>query len=292
MNTSQSTAANTAAGPGRTGLGTSTGQRLPVPPRERKPALAALAVLLILGGALTSAYLVMASGERVSAIRVAQPVAAGQRIPADALEEVQIGNTGIEFIGWAERADVSRAFAAVPLVKGALLTNGMVARTDAATDGRVIVGLALKPGQMPADGLSAGDRVSLYGVGGQNTSGVRAGTTLAEDAIVIGVAGGGDRTLQSDQTMISIAVPPAQAPQVAQAASAGAVAVARVPIGTKVPGAPTVPGGQTSGGQNPTGQNPSERNAGGQDPGEQTSGAPSPGGQDPNQRATTPAGSG
>src|SRR5688500_13092246 len=74
------------AGLGRTGLGASGGQRLPAAPRERKPALAALAVLLILGGALTSAYLVMASGQRVAAIRIAQPVAAGQRIPLGALE--------------------------------------------------------------------------------------------------------------------------------------------------------------------------------------------------------------
>lgn len=238
--------ANAPAGLGRTGLGAATGQRLPVPPRERKPALAALAVLLILGGALTSAYLVMASGKRVSAVRVAQPVAAGQRIPESALEEVQIGNTGIDFIRWTEHIRVTGARAAVPLVKGALLTNGMVARSDAATDGRVIVGLALKPGQLPADGLQPGDRVSLYGVGGQNTGAVRPGTTLSEDAIVYGVAKAGDQTLQSDQTMISVAVPPAQAPLVAQAASAGAVAVALVPAGTTVSGettAPEAPGG-------------------------------------------------
>lgn len=220
----------------------STGQRLPVPPRERRPALAALAVLLILGGALTSAYLVMASGQRVSAIRISQPVAAGQQIPAGALEEVQIGNTGIDYISWAERGRVTQAYAAVPLVKGALLTNGMVAQNDAATGGRVIVGLALKPGQLPAGGLRPGDRVSLYGVGGQNSVGARAGTTLAEDAVVYAVAAGGEQTLQSDQTMISVAVPPEQAPQVTQAASAGAVAVALVPAGTKVPAGTNVPG--------------------------------------------------
>src|ERR671915_2342757 len=105
MRTSQSTAGGSAtasAAPAaisaNSNLRSGTGQRLPVPPRERKPALAALAVLLILGGALTSAYLVMASGQRVSAIRVAQPVAAGQRIPLGALQEVQIGNTGIDYI--------------------------------------------------------------------------------------------------------------------------------------------------------------------------------------------------
>jgi hypothetical protein len=281
MKTSQSTVANTAntpnapAGLGRTGLGASTDRRLPVPPRERKPALAALAVLLILGGALTSAYLVMASGKRVSAVRVAQPVAAGQQIPGSALEEVQIGNTGIDFIRWTEHTRVAGARAAVPLVKGALLTNGMVARSDAATDGRVIVGLALKPGQLPADGLQPGDRVSLYGVGGQNTGAVRPGTTLSEDAIVYGVAKAGDQTLQSDQTMISVAVPPAQAPQVAQAASAGAVAVALVPAGTTVSGDTPAPGAPAGG----AGSDPGSGSAGRQNGGAGPTGRPAaPGG--------------
>ncbi|MGH3388394.1 MAG: hypothetical protein ACRDOO_05895 [Actinomadura sp.] len=247
-------------GQGAAGLGMATGQRLPVPPRERRPALAALAVLLILGGALTSAYLVMASGQRVSAIRISQPVAAGQQIPAGALEEVQIGNTGIEFISWAERGRVTEAYAAVPLVKGALLTNGMVARDGTAAGGRVIVGLALKPGQLPAGGLQPGDRVSLYGVGGQNAVGVRAGP-LAEDAVVYGVATAGEQTLQSDQTMISVAVPPEQAPQVTQAASAGAVAVALIPAGTKVPAGAPAPAGPPSG--QPGGQQPATPSTGG-----------------------------
>jgi hypothetical protein len=270
MKTSQPTSQpiSGTAGPGPVGLGMSTGQRLPVPPRERRPALAALAVLLILSGALTSAYLVMASGERVSAIRISQPVAAGQRIPAGALEEVQIGNTGIEFISWSERARVTRAYAAVTLVKGALLTNGMVTQDDAAAGGRVIVGLALKPGQLPAGGLQPGDRVSLYGVGGQNTVGVRAGTTLAEDAVVYGVTAGGEQTLQSDQTMISVAVPPEQAPQVTLAASAGAVAVALIPAGTKVPAGAAAPGQETA---------PPSGRASGQ-PNGQTQATPSTGG--------------
>jgi hypothetical protein len=227
-----------------------------MPPRERRPALAALAVLLILGGALTSAYLVMASGQRVSAIQISQPVAAGQQIPVTALEEVQIGNTGIEFISWAERDRVTQAYAAVPLVKGALLTNGMVAQSNAAAGGRVIVGLALKPGQLPAGGLRPGDRVSLYGVAVQSSASVRAGTTLAEDAVVYGVAGAGEQTLQADQTMVSVAVPPEQAPQVTQAASAGAVAVALIPAGTKVPAGAQAPAqGQApaSGQQTPPG---------------------------------------
>jgi hypothetical protein len=238
MRISQTTppAKSNSTGGQRTGFGGATGQqRLPVPPRERKPALAALAVLLILCGALASAYLVMASGQRVSAIQINQPVAAGQQISVGALQEVQIGDTGIGFISWSERFKVAQAFAAVPLVKGALLTNGMLSSTDAASQGRVIVGLALKTGQLPASGLRIGDHVSLYSVGGNNIA-VKAGTVLSDDAIVSYAGGSGSQSSRSssDLSSVSVAIPPDQAPLVTQAASAGAVAVALLPSGVKV----------------------------------------------------------
>ena len=241
MRTSQSTAGGSAtasAAPAaisaNSNLRSGAGQRLPVPPRERKPALAALAVLLILGGALTSAYLVMASGERVSAIRIRENVAAGQLIPESALEEVQIGDTGISFLRWTERGHVTQAYAAVPLVKGSLLTNEMMIQTAEAARGRVTLGLALKPGQLPSQPLVSGDHVAVYAVGGQD-SGVAGGTLLSNDAIVQDVQQQGEGTLESNQTRISVAVSPAQAPALAQAASAGAAVVALIPPGTTVP---------------------------------------------------------
>ncbi|WP_207945217.1 hypothetical protein [Actinomadura rubrisoli] len=242
------------AGLGRSGLGTSGGQRLPTSPRERKPALAALAVLLILGGALASAYLVMASGQRVSAIRIAQPVAAGQRIPPGALEEVQVGDTGIQYINWSERQNVGKYYAAVPLVKGALLTNSMISPSDSAAKGRLVVGLALKPGQLPARGVDIGKRVTLYAVGGGTGGGPRAGTVLASDAIVIGAGRGGGDRLRSDLTIVDVAVLPADAALLAQAASAGTVALALVPDGTKV--APNQPPAASTPPQKPEKQVP------------------------------------
>src|SRR5436190_679193 len=106
MRTSPPIVTNNSAGLSGAGLGSPGGQRLPVPPRERKPALAMLAVLLILGGALASAYLVMQSGQRVAAIQISAQVAAGQKVPAAAITEVQIGDTGISYIAWSERAKV------------------------------------------------------------------------------------------------------------------------------------------------------------------------------------------
>lgn len=273
-------ASGAAPGLGRSGLGTSGGQRLPASPRERKPALAALAVLLILGGALASAYLVMASGERVSAVRISQPVAAGQQIPAGALEEVQVGDTGIQYIAWSERAKVTRYFAAVPLVKGALLTNSMISPADGPAKGRLIVGLALKPGQFPSGGLETGKHVTLYAVGGGTNGGPRAGTVLAQDAIVMGVGGGtggsgfGGARLRSDQTSVDVAVLPADAALVTQAASGGTVALALVPDGTKITVPPPATPGKT--GERPQGGT-EQPPTGGTLPVPGTSGAPSAG---------------
>jgi hypothetical protein len=284
MRTSQSNAADavTAAGgaaaiSGSSSLRSGPGQRLPVPPRERKPALAALAVLLILGGALTSAYLVMASGKRVAAIRVGQPVAAGRQIPVDALEEVQVGNTGIDFIAWSERGRVSQAYAAVPLVRGELLTNQMVTQSVAATQGRVTLGLALKPGQLPSEPLANGDHVAVYAVSAQGSN-VTSGTLLANDAIVQDVRKAGDGTLESNQTQISLAVPPQQAPALAQAASASAAVVARIPPGTVIPAPATGGGGRLGARQQPPAQ------SGQQSPAQ--SGQQTPGGQ----QSTPPGG--
>ncbi|WP_019634992.1 hypothetical protein [Actinomadura atramentaria] len=232
-------ASDPAAGLGRSGLGSAGGQRLPVAPRERRPALAALAVLLILGGALTSAYLVMASGQRVSAIQIAQPVAAGQRIPASALREVQVGDTGADYyVAWTERAKVAQTYAAVPLVPGALLTNQMTTTESDAASGRVVVGLAVKPGQYPAAGLSVGDRVALYAVAagtGGAAAGTRSGGVLSGDAVVRSIGKGDSGRLGgTDQTTIDVAVPVSDAGKVAQAASAGGVAVALLPAGAKL----------------------------------------------------------
>jgi hypothetical protein len=125
-----------------------------------------------------------------------------------------------------------------------------------ATQGRVTLGLSLKPGQLPSAELRRGDRVAVYAVAGQNT-GVAGGTLLANDAIVQDVQQQGEGTLESNQTRISVAVPPEQAPALAQAASAGAAAVALIPPGTSVPGQPAT-GKQPANQNQNQGQNQSQ----------------------------------
>src|SRR2546430_16487448 len=88
-------------------------RRPPQVVRERRPALAALALLLIVGGALGAAYLVLQNGHRVAAIEVTQQLGAGQQIPLGALREVDIAvSGGIGYGACGEAAPGSRGYTA------------------------------------------------------------------------------------------------------------------------------------------------------------------------------------
>ncbi|MGI5283927.1 hypothetical protein ACQEVF_11400 [Nonomuraea polychroma] len=219
MRTSEKPAVNAAAG-----LSGPASRKLPVPPRERKPALAALAVLLILGGALATTLLVLNSGDRVSAIRVTQQIGAGQKFPPEALEEVKIAETGIDYVSWSQRQQVVNSFAAVTILPGTLLTNQMGVRASTELgEGKATVGLALKPGQMPA-GIQQGDRVQVIFVPSRSSQGQT--RVLASSALVFAA---GDKSRSGNSGQITVVVDSAAAAEIAAFASTGEIAVAELP---------------------------------------------------------------
>jgi hypothetical protein len=213
-----------------------SGRRLPAVRRERKPALAAFALLLIIGGALAAGLLVVQSGKRIAAIEITQQVGAGQRIPLGVMQQVQVASgTGLAYVPWAEASQVARFYAATTIPPGTLLTGAMVARASGVTTGRDILGLALKDGQLPAQ-LKPGDQVRIYAVSGQASGSAGCpgvgGAALTGDAVVVGVLTPGNGSLagsSSGTTDVTVAVSPADAGAVACDAAAGNVAVVVLP---------------------------------------------------------------
>jgi hypothetical protein len=204
-------------------------RRPPRAARERKPALAALALLLIAGGALGTAYLVVQHGRRVAAIEVTEQLGAGQQIPFGALQEVQIAaGTGLSYVPWGEASQVAGFYAATAISPGTLLSSAMVARSNNLASGKAVVGLALKDGQLP-DGLSAGDRVDIYEVSdaAQSCPGT-AGSMLASNAVVLGISAPAAASSQS-AIDVRVALAPASAGAVACNAANSNVAVAMLP---------------------------------------------------------------
>jgi hypothetical protein len=236
------------------------GRRLPSAPRERKPALAALAVLLILGCALGTGFLVIQSGKRVAAIEISQQVGAGQRIPATAMQEVQIAsNSGLSYVPWNQVGQVARFYAASPIPAGTLLTNAMVASSTTSTAGRAVEGLALKDGQLPRD-LQVGQHVDIYAVSDSSeTCPGRSGSTLAANAIVISINTPEINSGASAMSDVEVALPPVDAGAVACNASNGIVGIAVLPNGGRGAGAASPGGtggtqpGQGTGGGSTTG---------------------------------------
>jgi len=158
--------------------------RPPTAPRERKPALAALALLLIAAGVLASVYLQMQAGNRVGVIEVTQRVSQGQQIPDSSISEVMVAqDSGINYVTWAQRDLLPKYTTETDLVPGTILVGTMLTTAPAATGNDTTIAVTLKDGQYPPT-LNTGDSVNAYYVGtAQNApagaTGVTSGSTAS-----------------------------------------------------------------------------------------------------------------
>ena len=217
-------------------------------PRERKPALAALAVLLILLGALGATVMVLRAGDKISVVEVTTNVAAGQPIPESAIQQVDISDVpGVTFIRWNQRANLTSGFvAATNLVPNSVLVRSMITdKQDALASGKSLVGLSLKEGQYP-DGLKAGDTVAAYLVGNDaktsgsgsasgtgSGSGLDSGTgtssPIAAHLVIKSVSGTSNSLGASGNNDVTVLADNSQTSALTIAASANEVALVLVP---------------------------------------------------------------
>ncbi|WP_053207460.1 SAF domain-containing protein [Jiangella muralis] len=138
--------------------------RLPSPPRQRRPALAALAVLLIVGGAAVAALLAMRVDERTPVLVLAGPVAAGEQITSEDLETTQVASELDSLIPESQADDVVGRYARVALVEGQLLDTTMLETQAPLSEGQTAVGAFLAQSFLPAGGLQSGDIVDLVSI--------------------------------------------------------------------------------------------------------------------------------
>jgi hypothetical protein len=214
------------------------GRRLPSAPRERKPALAALAVLLVAIGAVAAGLLVIKAGHRVAAVEIVQEVGQGEQIPASALREVEISSdTDLNYVAWQFASRVEGVFAAVQIPAGTLLTPAMTTSTNSLSSGKVEVGLSLKAGQVPGN-LVIGDTVEAFPVGtGSGCAGNAANGNGNGNAVSPGVpiatgtvaSVSGTAASTGATASVTLAVSSADAGILACYASAGDVAITLMP---------------------------------------------------------------
>ncbi|GHA53540.1 MULTISPECIES: hypothetical protein [Streptomyces] len=231
----------TGAGAGRSAAPAqpSVGDRLPSPPRERKPALAALAVLLILVGALGATMLVLRAGDRVEAIQLTADVKAGESITDDNIKSVMVNDdSGANFVAWSQRESLMKLQAKSTLYKGTVVVGEMFADKSGMEEGKATVGVSLKEGQYPK-GLGSGDNVAVYRVGNKTSGGDQDGgasgsagadnSLLVERAVVESAGASSSDSITSTNLPVTLTVDAADVPALTQAASAGEVAVVLIP---------------------------------------------------------------
>ncbi|WBQ01808.1 SAF domain-containing protein [Kribbella sp. CA-293567] len=189
--------------------------------RERRPALAALAVILILLGAAGSALIALRSGDRQDYVAVAAntTIQPGQQITAKMLARGDLaGKTG-GLVKYSEWKSVEGKYATSYLYPGQYLSKDSVTR-DRIPAGGALVGVTLEGGRAPAGGFAGGAIVQVIQVPAANQPGGTS-STLVTAARVIDVSGGiSDKTTNANTTLnVTIEVPTAKAVGVASAAA-------------------------------------------------------------------------
>lgn len=136
--------------------------RLAAPRRRRQPKLLALAVALMVLGALGAVFAFTALGERTSVIAVASEIPYGQVIERSDLVEAQIAaEPALEPLPWSDVDDIVGLTAATDLFPGGLLSAGQVTSEQLPPDGMQLVGIEVPSGQLPATPLQPRDEVLL-----------------------------------------------------------------------------------------------------------------------------------
>ncbi|WP_447038060.1 hypothetical protein [Streptomyces sp. DSM 118878] len=225
---------NRSAAPAQPGVG----ERLPSPPRERKPALAALAVLLILVGALGATVLVLRAGDRIEVVKVTKEIPAGEAVVEGTYTTVMVNDdSSAHFVQKDQLGELKTLKAKSTIYPGTVVVGEMFGAKASLPAGKASVGLSLKEGQYPSD-VKSGDTVAAYpvvsgtssgkgstGSGGSSTG----GTPLVAAAKVSTIAADSDATVSTGNKNLTLLVPQEDVAGLASAASEGKVVIVRVP---------------------------------------------------------------
>src|SRR5687768_11250021 len=197
---------------------------LPPPRRRRRPALLALAVSMVVLGALGAAYLATSLGQTSPVIAVAREVPWGQMLTAADLVEARVSaDPALEPIPYGERDEVIGMVAATTLTPGSLLTREALTEQPLPPPGQQLVGVGVSPVQLPTTPLRPGDDVLLIPVAGSGGGGApdAAGTPGTVEATVVRSGSPGTDGLR----VVDVLVDAADGPDVAARAAAGLIAI-------------------------------------------------------------------
>lgn len=207
--------------------------RLPAPRRDKRPALAALALLLVLLGALGSALVAFRSGSRVDVLVARTDIAVGSVIEREDLTTARVAADGVALIPASAAQGYYGRYAASRIPAGTLLTDPMLHAGDPVPDGAELVGLIVDPTRRTTAVPQPGDVVRPYVVTGDGSGGVGSGLgqAVVEAAQVVDVGEAGSGGVLS----VTLLVRAEDAGTVATYAAGQQLAITTLPPGTEPP---------------------------------------------------------
>jgi hypothetical protein len=212
---------------------------------RRRPmvAIGSIALVTVCIAIFTSVYL--HAGDRVAVLALQHDVQQGHAINRGDLAVVRIAfSGGIDPITAVDVNQVVGRKAAVSLRGGTLLSASELVSHLGPGQGKAVVGVATKTGQLPAGGVAVGDTVDVILTGSPatltggapnapaaasssaDTGPLEVGGVLASNATVTGV--NGPTSSSPDTIVISVLIPTSMAPLVASASAAGQAALVLV----------------------------------------------------------------
>lgn len=197
------------------------------PPRRKRSKVLILAgIVLAVVCAVTAVWVYQQVDQTYAAVGVAKPVPYGQTITADALREVRVHtDPGVTPLRWEQRSELIGKTASTDLLPGSVVTRDVVAGAGAPPKkGEHLVGIAVKPAQMPVTALQPRQPVLLV------PSGDAGGDTPAWQPVPAQVIQVGERD-SSGIRVVDVVVPDGEGPTMATRASSGQVAIVVLPRG-------------------------------------------------------------
>jgi hypothetical protein len=207
------------------------------PERRRRPTQVAASLLLV---AVCSALFAVAysnAARQESVLALTEPVDQGALILRSDLEAVRAALApGIRAIPSTDASQVIGRRASVGLEPGSLLVAADITSAVAPPAGEALVGLALKAGQLPASGVSAGELVDIVLTGAPGTpdtatSSLQPDASASSPGIVLAASvpvedvESGSAASETETVNVSVLVASPVAPLVANASVAGQVAL-------------------------------------------------------------------
>ncbi|MFF4248934.1 SAF domain-containing protein [Streptomyces sp. NPDC001822] len=196
--------------------------------RRRRPGLIALSVALIAAGGLSGAVLYSASGQRTAVLVVTKDVPAGTKLAKTDLSEASVAlDPAVKSVKASLASDLVGQRAAVDLRAGSLLTPSQVTDKSLVGPDQQLVGVSLKPSQIPATRLKPGQKVLVVSTpdadaaAAQQETGIeRKPKTLTASVVAVGAPATG-----TGNVVVDVAVPVKDGPALAAQVATGNVAV-------------------------------------------------------------------